>query len=60
MHTNQHTAFLTAYADYSVEKESVIEWFKTLPLWLDLDDLRIVHACWDFDSYLEAWKSDAN
>ena len=49
MHTNQHAAFLTAYADDSVEKESVIEWFKTLPLWLDLDGLRVVHACWDFD-----------
>ena len=48
-HTNQHAAFLTAYADDSAEKESVIEWFKTLPLWLDLDDLRVVHACWDFD-----------
>lgn len=24
-----------------------IEWFKTLPLWLDLDGLRVVHACWD-------------
>ena len=49
MHTNQHAAFLTAYADDSAEKESVIEWFKTLPLWLDLDGLRVVHACWDFD-----------
>jgi hypothetical protein len=49
MHTKQHAAFLTAYADDSVEKESVIEWFKTLPLWLDLDGLRVVHACWDFD-----------
>ena len=49
MHNKQHAAFLTAYADDSAEKESVIEWFKTLPLWLDLDDLRVVHACWDFD-----------
>jgi len=23
-----------------------IEWFKTLPLYLDLDGLRVVHACW--------------
>lgn len=21
-------------------------WFATLPLWLDLGDLRVVHACW--------------
>lgn len=24
-----------------------IEWFRTLPMWLDLDGLRVVHACWD-------------
>ena len=48
-HTKQHKAFLTAYDDNLAEKESVIKWFKTLPLWLDLDGLRVVHACWDFD-----------
>ncbi|MFO0803542.1 MAG: metallophosphoesterase [Gemmataceae bacterium] len=24
-----------------------LKWFRTLPLWLDLDGLRAVHACWD-------------
>ena len=24
-----------------------IEWFGTLPMWLDLDGLRVVHACWN-------------
>lgn len=48
-HTKQHQSFLDAYDDNPKEKRSVIEWFKTLPLWLDLDGLRIVHACWDFD-----------
>jgi len=24
-----------------------LDWFRTLPLWLDLDGLRAVHACWD-------------
>lgn len=28
----------------------LVRWFKTLPLWLDLDGLRVVHACWDGDS----------
>lgn len=23
------------------------EWFRTLPMWLDLEGLRVVHACWD-------------
>ena len=26
---------------------SYIDWFRTLPLWLDLPVLRVVHACWD-------------
>jgi hypothetical protein len=29
------------------ELQSYLEWFRTLPLWLDLDGIRIVHACWD-------------
>jgi hypothetical protein len=24
-----------------------LEWMRTLPLWLELDGLRVVHACWD-------------
>lgn len=43
----QHKVFLEAFADTPDEYAEVIEWFKTLPLWLDLDGLRIVHACWD-------------
>lgn len=42
----QHRAFLEAYEgadDYA----DLIEWFRSLPLWLDLDGLRVVHACWD-------------
>lgn len=26
-----------------------IEWFRTLPLWLDLGGIRVVHACWNGD-----------
>jgi len=29
------------------ELASYLGWFRTLPLWLDLDGLRVVHACWD-------------
>lgn len=43
----QHRAFLNAYAGDAEEWRETIEWFKTLPLWLDLDGLRVVHACWD-------------
>ena len=41
----QHVEFLKAYQDQG-ERDAVIEWFKTLPLWLDLGGLRAIHACW--------------
>ena len=31
----------------SGELSSYLDWFRTLPLWLELDGLRVVHACWD-------------
>jgi hypothetical protein len=29
------------------ELASHLDWFRALPFWLDLDGLRVVHACWD-------------
>ncbi len=29
------------------ELRSYLEWCRTLPLWLDLKGLRVIHACWD-------------
>jgi hypothetical protein len=29
------------------ELSTYLSWFRTLPLWLDLGVLRVVHACWD-------------
>jgi len=42
----QHKVFLDAY-EYTADYHELIDWFGRLPLWLDLGDLRIVHACWD-------------
>ena len=39
----QHRAFLELSGD---EQAHYTEWFKTLPLWLDLGGIRVVHACW--------------
>lgn len=44
---HQHQAFMDAYIDSPQDYQDTIDWFKTLPLWLDLGALRIVHACWD-------------
>ena len=43
----QHEAFLDAYADDEAAYRSAIDWFKTLPLWLELDGINVIHACWD-------------
>lgn len=45
--TKQHKAFLKEYPLAAQETNELIEWFKTLPLFLELDDFRVVHACWD-------------
>ena len=45
----QHRAFLEAYIQDSPEYRDAIAWFRTLPLWLDLGELRVIHACWDRD-----------
>lgn len=42
----QHKEFLEEVAFGSAVHEDMIEWFMTIPLWLDLDGLRVVHACW--------------
>ena len=43
----QHAVTLDAFAAHPGEWAGYLDWFKTLPLWLDLPGLRVVHACWD-------------
>ena len=43
---DQHRATLEQFPDQN-EWKGWIDWFAGLPLFLDLDRLRIVHACWD-------------
>ena len=44
----QHQAFLDQVT--GADRTHYLEWFKTLPLWLDLGDLRVIHACWHEES----------
>jgi hypothetical protein len=46
----QHEVFLLEVGEESSLHAEVIGWFKTLPLWLDLGGLRVVHACWHQES----------
>ncbi len=48
-HTSQHEAFLSDVPFGSPLHRSIIDWFTTIPMWLDLDGLRVVHACWSAD-----------
>jgi hypothetical protein len=45
----QHQAFLDVVEGTPRQKD-ITDWFKTLPLWLDLAGLRVVHACWHEES----------
>ena len=49
---HQHSAFLAEVEGTPLHAE-IIDWFLTLPLWLDLPGLRVVHACWH-DGYMAA------
>ena len=42
----QHAAFLAEVEDKPKLHAELIDWFFTLPLWLELDKIRVVHACW--------------
>lgn len=44
----QHNEFLQQLTDE--QQAHYIEWFTTIPLWLDLGGIRVVHACWHDES----------
>ena len=43
---HQHQRFLDEVEPDSATHADITRWFKTLPLWLELPGLRVVHACW--------------
>ena len=52
---NQHAKFLIEVGDNSAAHKEAIDWFRSLPVWLDLPGFRVVHACWH-DASREALK----
>lgn len=44
----QHSAFLNEFDEDFEAKNEVLDFFYELPMWLELDGLRVVHACWDY------------
>ena len=47
----QHQAFLDEYSPQEQTTDEVIQWFKTLPLYIELNEFRVIHACWNQDSF---------
>lgn len=45
--TPQHRTFLDEFPLRHPRTRDVLDWFLTLPVFLDLPGLRLVHACWD-------------
>lgn len=44
----QHQNFLNEYPHGNSETNELITWFKTLPLFLEIEsEFRVIHACWD-------------
>ncbi|AKU11280.1 metallophosphoesterase [Azoarcus sp. CIB] len=46
---NQHKAFLAAVDGKPALHRELLDWFLNRPLWLELDGINIVHACWHTD-----------
>lgn len=46
----QHQKTLMDMEENSKSHKEYIDWFKTLPLWLELGNSRFIHACWDASS----------
>lgn len=38
---------LAEFEPFKAELKSHLKWFRTLPMFLDLGKIRVVHACWD-------------
>lgn len=46
----QNAEFIAQVGAGSAQHRAWVEWFKTLPPFIDLGGIRVVHGCWDSDS----------
>jgi hypothetical protein len=58
----QHQAFLNEVEGDRALHAELMTWFYTLPLWLDLPELRVIHACWHagYMDTLRPWLTSDN
>lgn len=59
--TFQHRALLAEITDSQGQQQwtQYLEWFRRLPLFLEMDGFRVVHACWDERS-IDVLKGDSS
>lgn len=62
-HNQRHTRImretLDQFSDYQDEWKYLVEWFLTIPLFLELPGFRVVHACWD-EALIDEFKRRRN
>lgn len=62
-HSAHHTRFVAEtfeqFANYPDELREYVEWFGQLPLYIENDKFRVVHACWDED-YIREYQARFN
>lgn len=51
----QHYETIRQFRDHATEWEGYLAWFANMPLFLELDGFRVVHACWE-DAHIAALK----
>ena len=48
--TRQYEQTLKAFDNREDEFREYLQWFKTLPLFIETNGIRVIHASWDFDA----------
>lgn len=54
---------LLEFKDHESEWDSHVEWFQTLPVFIELPGCRVVHACWDEEmirQFKDSYQKDLN
>ena len=54
----QHYETLEQFSKFPEEWDVFLDWFKKLPLYLEFENFRVVHACWD-DKHIK-WLNENN
>lgn len=51
----QHAEFLRQVGEGSLLHLAIVQWFRTLPVCLDLNGIRVVHGCWNQTAVEALW-----